>query len=463
MSQNQKVLDVIAETRAMLQQKTAKFAEKKALAGKDPSSYPGAEHDSPSNGDGSSDKETKDTNWLPKGTLATEGAGDDSKITRGHATDATQPSAEPTAKPVLSTDINAKTAGMADDLLLQIRAFQKSSAAAVASLTPAAPTPPAAPAAPATTKVAAPVVPAATKVAEPVVPAAPAAPATEKAATGFNMELSQAVLAKMAAIALATEEGVAFMESQLSKAAGATAAAEMLEFIQQQDAEAEKAAAFAAGSADADALIRHAAAEKSATRVEKVAAALRKIAEGKICETTECEVGGTKPSPKPEESPKKPEARVTDKAASAYYKLGQEMADASIAAGLNGELGGAPAGMMPGSEGLPPEAAGGLPPEGMPPEGGEGGEDISEEELAQVLQELVADGTINEQDLAQILQALEGGEGGEAPPEGGEAPPAPPEGGEAAPKEPEGESKPEGEAAGEDASEDKLASAKKGK
>lgn len=447
--QNQKVLDVIAETRAMLTQKTAKYTQKQALAGKDPSSYPGAEHDSPSNGDGSSDKETKDTNWLPKGTLATEGAGDDSKLTRGHATDATQPSAEPTAKPVLSTDINAKTAGMADDLLLQIRAFQKSSAAAVASLAPATP---AAPVAPATTKVAAPVVPAATKVAEPVVPAAPAAPATEKAATGFNMELSQAVLAKMAAIALATEEGVAFMESQLSKAAGATAAAEMLDFIQQQDAEAEKAAAFAAGSADADALIRHAAAQASATRVEKVAAVLRKIAEGKICETAECEVGGTKPSPKPENSPKKPEDRVTDKAASAYYKLGQEMADASIAAGLNGELGGAPAGMMPGSEGLPPEAAG-----GMPPEGGEGGEDISEEELAQVLQELVADGTINEEDLAQILQALEGGEGGEAPPEGGEGGEAPPEGGEAPP------APPEGEAAGEDASEDKLASAKKGK
>jgi hypothetical protein len=443
-----KVSDIINDTKALIAEKRAAVEaaaqRKQALAGQDPSSYPGAEHDKPSTADSTPDTEVGDKKWLPKGLNRDAKGGDDSPMTRGHATDTTQSPEQPTSKPAITADANAKTAEQAETLLTKIRAYQKSAAAARASKCECGKadckecTPPKQAAAPA---------PAAEKPADkPAEKAAgcgeggemksagkpAAAPKkeekAEKAAQGFNMELTQEVLAKMASFALATEEGMNFMEAQLTKAAGAEAAAEMLNFLAQQDAELQKAAAFEAGAKDAEALIGQVTAAAQAQRgerINKIASALRtaigKQGQDAAGVPAEAEVGATKKveQPKSDVPAEDPEKAINEKAAlDLFFKLGQEVADASIAAGLGGQLGGMDpaAPMQEAGAGGDPAAMGG-DPAAM---GGAGGE---EADIAAALQQLVQEGVIGPEELQQIVQVLEAGGGG-AP--GAGAPPMDP-------------------------------------
>ena len=176
-----------------------------------------------------------------------------------------------------------------------------------------------------------------------------------KEAQTLNLELTRDVLAKLAAMLLTTEEGAAFVETTMAKMAGAEAADETFNFLAAQSEQAEKEAAYAQGVADAEELVKQAA-----------------------------------------------------------YKAGQDAAQADIAGLMQG------AGMEQGGDGaaVPAEAMQGGAPEGGELEQmaqGAGDQDLSEEEVAQIMEELVSQGVIDEQTAVQVLQELlAGGAGGGA-------------------------------------------------
>ena len=77
--------------------------------------------------------------------------------------------------------------------------------------------------------------------------AAEAGKAQDKKAGALDMELTSDVLAKIAAVMLATEEGTKLAESLLAKSAGAEAAQKTLNFLREQSDLAEKKAEYEAG------------------------------------------------------------------------------------------------------------------------------------------------------------------------------------------------------------------------
>ena len=85
--------------------------------------------------------------------------------------------------------------------------------------------------------------------------AAEAAKKAAETAGGLNMELTSDVLAKIAAVMLATEEGTKLAETTLAKAAGAEAAEKTLAFLRAQNELAQKQAEYEAGQRDAAALL----------------------------------------------------------------------------------------------------------------------------------------------------------------------------------------------------------------
>lgn len=367
------VNDIINRTRAAVAEKRASFDTriKSAMAGKDPSSYPGAEHDSPDDQDKKTDPEVGD--WLPSGVHDTSGAGDNNPLTFGHVTDSTQsPPEAGNGKPLVTADANAKTAAQSTDLLNRIREYQLGK---VATAAPAA----------SKTRTPAPKVPTADR---------------EKVATGFNLQLTQDVLAKMAAYALATEEGVQFMEAMLSKQAGAAAAAEMLDFITDQNDTLDKQAAFQQGAEDTELLLadygeKQAAFDAGGDAAEQLLSTYAQQVNAQRSGRVNTVGAAIKTAL---------HKKGKDDLTQAYYKLGQDVADASIDAGLGGELMEdpdpemMPPAMVPGQEGE----------EDMGEFGEEGGEEEGEELLA-ALEQLLADGTIDESDLEEILSTLMAG------------------------------------------------------
>lgn len=362
---------ILADTRALVATKQASF-KKQALTGTNPDSMPGSEHDSKTPDEAKKpNPETRDGTMVPSSGLTTEGAGDDSAVTRGHALEADEAAKEPKKKPAVTADANAKeasdgTARLANEIVSLIGDYQKAASAPVVA-TPE-------------TKVAAAAV------------VAPKAPAVEKKG-GLDMVLTSDVMAKVAAIVLSTDEGVKVVEDILLKQAGAEAANKVFDFLAQQSELAEKQAEFDRGAADAQALID------------------RQIYEAGV------------------------KAGSADRGnADMYFKLGQAAADASLEG----------AGTVPGGA----EAAGDMaaPADAGADAGAEaGGEDLSIEDIAQALQSLVEDGTLQPEEAEQVIQALVGGEGAEgaeaAGPEAGApeqaveaGPEAAPAGGEPSPE-----------------------------
>jgi hypothetical protein len=305
---------------------------------------------------------------------------DDSPLTRGHATDLTQPPAKmPVEKPLITDDANAKEAGaatLANSILGDIRAHQAAKKAAAPAPKPEQPKVAETPKAPEAPKVAD--APAAAKV-EPKV----------AAEEGPALELTTDVLAKIAAMVLATDEGADYVEQILHKYAGAEAAQETLGFLAEQSALAEKQAAEAMGAHDAEVAMQQQAYVQGQLDV------LAKVAEsqGKTLDQF---------------------LKELDANQGTFAKLGQEVADASIAdlMGMQDAGGAAPA------DEISPEVAGSDP--GADPTAA-GGAEISPEELAQAVEMLVQEGTLDPNEAAAIMEALQGGaDGGDA---GGGLPP----------------------------------------
>jgi hypothetical protein len=300
------------------------------------------------------DAEVRDGTMAPASGYTTDGAGDDSPTTRGHALEADEAAETPVKKPAITDDANAKTASgtadIANEILALVRSVQKTAAA-----------PAAAPAA----------VPAkvADKVAAAPAPKQPVVTGEAKVAGDeLNMELTTDVMAKIAALIIATEEGAKLAESVLQKAAGADMAQETLAFLAQQSELAEKQAAFEQGQLDAQALIDQSIYD-SGVRAAQV-----------------------------------------KHANDMFFKLGQAAADASMSDLMGGDpaaMGGDPA-AMGGAPEEDPAAMGG-DPAAM---GGEGGEEVTLEDLSEALGSLVSDGTIPPEAAQQILEEIAGGEAG---------------------------------------------------
>lgn len=356
-------------------------AKAAAITGESPDSMPGSENDSAVPDEAKKpQKETRDGTMVPNSGLSTEGAGDDSAITHTGDLEADEAAKTPTKKPLVSADAGAKTAAdstadLANDILSLIRGSQKQAGAISAAVE-------------AGKKVVSKGVEAAKAVGGKGVSAAEsvgekakevgekgveaaknhsghllagaggavvgggtvAALDHNKKAEGLlDLQLTTDVMAKLAALILSTEEGAQMAEQVLQKQAGAEMAKETLAFLAAQSEMAEKAAAWDAGQADAQALIDQ--------QLVSHGAELQKQAEREAM----------------------------------LFKLGQANADASIG-DMMGGAGGADAG-----------AAG--PAAGGADAGAEGGEgEISMEDLVAALQALVEEGSVKPEEAQQILE-----------------------------------------------------------
>jgi len=364
---NKTLADIIQDTKNLVQEKTASFRNKQAMVGGDGSNMPGAENDKPVPASaGSPSPEVKDEG--PAAARTNAGAKESEQLEAGHATKAEEGAESVKKKPLDSADANAKcasdgTADLANSLLTRIRAAQEKQAESCANATKAG-----------EGKVA-------VKKDEPEEKETPAPnkkienkQADAADAGKVELDLTTDVLAKIASVILATEEGIDFAESQLTKAAGAQAATEVMDFLHKQ-------AAYEQGSQDAVMLIEALYEQKQAEELEKQAGAADAEALIMAAIAEQRKQGGYS---------------VSD-----LQKAGQAIADEILAA--QGEGGG--------DLGTGEEA--GDVAEDIAEGGSEG--DISPQELEQAIAMLVESGQIDEATAQAILAAMGGAGGEEAP------------------------------------------------
>lgn len=350
-----------------------------------PSSMPGSEHDSrPDQSAKEPDKETKDETMVPNSGLTTSGTGDDSKITHTNDLIAGESALTPTKEPMVTGDADAKTAEqLAAEILSGVNAWYAKKAendapsagegTAEALITDNGKTP---------DQIKDDGVKEPNKKDE--ISTDAMAPATGEGSVGetaehakkagaLDMELTSDVLAKIAAVMLATEEGTKLAESTLAKAAGAEAAEKTLSFLAEQNGLAQKQAEYRAGRRDALEMLRKSAEGADVTdggEVEEIANALDEMVDaGELTE---------------------------DEADQVVVEIAQALADEA------GEGEG-------GKEAVAPEGC-----EGGECEGAEGGEI---EEIANALGDMVEAGEISEEEAGQVVDeivaAAKEGEGGE--------------------------------------------------
>jgi hypothetical protein len=422
------VKDILSDTRAFVEEKrAAAFNEKQGLAGQDPNTYPGAQHDKPV--DASMEQPDPGANEdvnSPPGAYSAQGAKPANQKEQGTALEATDPPPASVKKePEITSDAMAgskgsksvgdqpvsKHAELAADLLGAIKSAQGAEAAPEADPKPegegegeaepekkaegegeAEPAPEAKPegegeAAPAEPE---------KKAEGEAAPAEPEKKAGEE--TPGEITLSQDVLAKIAETMLATEEGWDLVEQGLSKAAGAEAARETMGYLTEQEELLQKEAAREQGYKDAEALIHQAIYLQGVEDTKAAAAAEQK------------------------QVPAQPEKAAADNPNGILQRLGIALADTSVK-GAQADLaalagGGMPdragLGAMPGAEAaLGAEAMGGMPgaEEAMGDMGAApGDEDITPEELQEALAMMVQEGQLQEEEAAAIMDYVSSGE-----------------------------------------------------
>jgi len=250
-----------------------------------------------------------------------------------------------------------------------------------------------------------------------------------KAAGALDMELTSDVLAKIAAVMLATEEGTKLAESVLAKAAGAEAAEKTLNFLREQNDLAEKQAEFNAGRQDAINLILKQAQDAEAAEALAAAGGGDDGGAGgddggiaEIADTLDAMVES---------------GEITeDEADQVVVELAQALADGG-GAGNAGDAGDAGAAAAPAAadaggekaaQAAPDAAAAAAPAAGdaaidqtvavdpsqldpnSVPQGGVG--DISPDDVADAIDTLVQSGEITEDEADQLVQEIVGGDAG---------------------------------------------------
>lgn len=263
--------------------------------------------------------------------------------------------------------------------------------------------------------------------------AATAAKKAAETAGGLNMELTSDVLAKIAAVMLATEEGTKLAETTLAKAAGAEAAEKTLAFLRAQNELAQKQAEYEAGQRDAAEIIAKMAQEAddsgeggSDDEVEVIADTLDEmINDGTITEEQADQlvleladaIGGDTPDA----------ASTADAAATTTCSAkdpakceqkeektaGQSVAELLIERITKKAQEAAPAAtgdaVIDQTVAVPPEQ---LSTDGLP----EGDlSDITPEMVADVIDQLVASGEITEEEANALVDQIVGGDGAASP------------------------------------------------
>lgn len=425
------VKDILSDTRAFVEEKrAAAFSEKQGLAGQDPNTYPGAEHDKPvePSMEQPDPGANEDVN-SPPGAYSAKGAKPANQKEQGTALDATDaPPASVKKEPLDSSDAMAgntgsgsvgdqpvsKHAELAAGLLSAIKTAQASDEEPAPAEEP--------------------------KPAEGDGEGEPEKKAEgeedpkpedkgdaegdgepEKEAATPEINLTQDVLAKIAETMLATEEGWELVEQGLAKSAGAEAARETMEYLTQQEDLLQKEAARQQGYADAEALIHQAIYQKG---VEDTKAAMAPAAEPEKSAEAAAQQGyqdadsllkaaqellakqGEAPA-----QPANPNAGILQRLGVALADSSTKSAQADLAAlaggampdmGGMGAMGAMPDGMggpLPGAE----EAVEGM---GAAPED----EEISPEELQEALAMMVQEGQISEEEAAAIMDYIASGE-----------------------------------------------------
>ena len=311
---------------------------------------------------------------------STNGVGDDSDVTRGHALEADESVEEPQKKPLQSDDANAKSAGFANDLLAAIRGYQQ---LPVKSAQEAEEEAKKEEGEREEGEEESEKVEAKKKKKE----EDPSIKLDEmKAASGADrLELDNEILRKIGAYVLATEEGVDMVRSKLEKEAGSEAAESLINYFNEKTAAEE----YSIGQATAQELVHQAIYGSGVEAGLATGTQLMQKAASGTLNQDDVEL----------------------------IKLGQAIADQSAA-----DL----AGAMGGEAGPEPEAGGEAGPE---PEADDD-EEISIDDLAAALEQLVQSGVIQPDDVQKILDYLSAGDAGapeEAPGAPEEAPGAPEE------------------------------------
>ncbi len=430
-----KVSEILKDTRGFVNAKQAEF--KQGLAGEDPNSLPGAEHDKPvESGMKAPHKEVKEE--LPPNGTSAAGASDADNVEMGHTHDATQPAGGPHSsvkkEPAVTADAMAgsstnsvsdnqamgkasddqSTASLGNDLLAAIKRAQ---------VTPEGEGEPA-PAEGDDKQAAAPE----------GEPAAEGEPTPKEASPENQLELTNDVLAKIASTLLSTEEGWAQVEDGLAKAAGAEAARETMGYLTQQAEQAEKAAQYDQGYTDAEGLIQNAIYMQGVEDEQKRAGAgeqpptpeeaeiLKQAGDyasgyttaNALIEKLAAEVDKQRGAPKQQAPAPVKEAGNDDIVA----QLGRQLAEESIKAAMPEDMdyaaeaegadpmaaaGDPMAAMMGGGDELGgEEAAGALEEMGGAP----GDEDVSPEELEMALAALVEEGSIDPETAQAIIEHI---------------------------------------------------------
>ena len=264
--------------------------------------------------------------------------------------------------------------------------------------------------------------------------AATAAKKASETTGGLNMELTSDVLAKIAAVMLATEEGTKLAETTLAKAAGAEAAEKTLAFLRAQNELAQKQAEYEAGQRDAAALLAKMAQEAddsgeggSDDEVEVIADTLDEmINDGTITEEQADQlvleladaIGG---GDNPDATSTADAAAATTCSAKDPAKCeqkeektaGQSVAELLIERITKKAQEAAPAAtgdaVIDQAVAVPPEQ---LSTDGLP----EGDlSDITPEMVADVIDQLVASGEITEEEANALVDQIVGGDGAASP------------------------------------------------
>ena len=449
------VKDILSDTRKFVEEKrAAAFNEKQGLAGQDPNTYPGAEHDKPV--DPSMEQPDPGANEdvnSPPGAYSAEGAKPANQKEQGTALEATDaPPASVKKEPEVSGDAMAgpkgsnrvgdqpvsKHAELAAGLLGAIKAAQETDTNAEGAEADPKPEGEGAESAPEKKAEgegdeADPKPEGEGEGAEPnpekkaeaegedPKPEGEAAPADpEKEAATPQINLTQDVLAKIAETMLATEEGWELVEQGLAKTAGAEAARETMEYLTQQEDLLQKEAARQQGYQDAEALIHQAIYMKGVEDTKQAMAQAAPAAEPEKTAEAAAQQGyqdadallkaAQELLAKQGEAPQQP----ADPNAEILQRLGIALADTSVksaqadlaalAGGAMPDMGGAMGAMgdmgaMPGAE----EAMGDM---GAAPED----EEISPEELQEALAMMVQEGQISEEEASAIMDYITSGE-----------------------------------------------------
>lgn len=255
--------------------------------------------------------------------------------------------------------------------------------------------------------------------------AAEAGKDSAKKAGALDMELTSDVLAKIAAVMLATEEGTKLAQSVLAKAAGAEAAEKTMNFLRAQSDLAEKQAEYEAGRQYALSLLQKAAQEAggeagagdagAGTGDGAAAADAGAGDDGGITEIADTldqlvEAGQITEDEADQVVLEIAQAIAGDGAADAGAAAGGDgAAKTAQAAPAAGAAGAADAGNAAIDQAVAVDPSQ-LDPNSLPQEGAG---DITADDIADALDALVQSGEITEDEADQLVQEMVGGAGGE--------------------------------------------------